>query len=164
MPTTQPVPYAAGITVHMSQPCKPLLHDADWSTSLSIAEHQLKARMPCSCLCVIMLGVSRRIWQALSQWESSSAEPCSVHAGTLAVLALWYQNIYVLPKVEYNKVHPYTSWIPITVWIVLRNLTPSLRTYSLGIYGWLGTITLETYISQVQRSFQHPHKRFTSPL
>ncbi len=46
------------------------------------------------------------------------------------------------------QIHPYTSWIPITLWAVLRNLTPTLRLNHLRLYGWLGCITLETYICQ----------------
>ncbi|GLC37059.1 hypothetical protein PLESTB_001396100 [Pleodorina starrii] len=61
---------------------------------------------------------------------------------------VYYITIYVRPKYEYNQVHPYTSWIPITLWIIVRNMTPGLRTFSLRLYGWLGCITLETYISQ----------------
>lgn len=67
---------------------------------------------------------------------------------SLSVLYLWYTHVYSRDKFEYNVLHPYTSWIPITVWVVLRNLTPYMRQHSLGFLGWLGCITLETYIGQ----------------
>lgn len=67
---------------------------------------------------------------------------------TLVCSWIYFLNIYCRDKYSYNQIHPYTSWIPITLFIILRNMTPSLRLHHLRLYGWLGCITLETYLGQ----------------
>jgi len=67
---------------------------------------------------------------------------------TSAVFVWWLVTYFSLGKRDYNKVHPYTSFIPIYCYMILRNLTPTLRRWHMHLFAWTGKITLETYILQ----------------
>eukprot|EP00439_Symbiodinium_sp_Y106_P061597 s887_g9.t1 len=60
----------------------------------------------------------------------------------------WWNFAFRLPKLEYNKIHPYTSFVPLTIYLIVRNLTPTLREYHLHLFAYMGRVTLETYIFQ----------------
>lgn len=101
-------------------------------------------------ICAFMHPKIEKFLQAVDGMEAKRrrATRAVLVAFWVGVGYAWYHYVYLLPKIEYNRIHPYTSWIPITVFFMLRNLTPPMRSFSMGLYGWLGCITLETYIGQ----------------
>lgn len=76
----------------------------------------------------------------LSSWATIVA--------VVATFAGWFYFVGALPKFEYNRLHPYTSFIPIGCYIFLRNSTRYLRERVLPAWGEIGKYTLETYICQ----------------
>lgn len=51
---------------------------------------------------------------------------------------LWYSTFMRKDKFDYNISHPYSSMIPIIVFIVIRNIHPALRSHHIHMFAWLG--------------------------
>jgi len=71
-----------------------------------------------------------------------------IFAAASAVLTAWWYFIGSLNKFQYNIYHPYTSFIPVTCYIVMRNIFESTRWRSVKYMGWFGRISLEMYLLQ----------------
>ncbi len=69
-------------------------------------------------------------------------------AAVIALIA-WHEGFMHKEKLEYNQIHPYTSFIPIVSFIVIRNVFKCFRSYYIHMFAWLGKLTLETYLSQL---------------
>lgn len=77
----------------------------------------------------------------------------------ITIPTLYYSWIYLpLNKFDYNAIHPYWSFLPITCYIVYRNIIPGTRSLVLGLFQWSGKITLETYIVQFHFWLVHDAK------
>lgn len=94
----------------------------------------------------------------LSAWFHSAEQKCSLAhqlalkamaGGTvLALFAFYYEYVFTLPKLEFNRVNPYWCWIPIVTWVYVRNLIAPFRRYHSELLYRMGKITLETYLLQ----------------
>lgn len=72
----------------------------------------------------------------------------AVGAGMLFVFRLWVKGPLMYDKIAYNSTNPYFGFIPLVTYIYLRNLTPTMRSYSMELLHEIGKTTLETYLMQ----------------
>ena len=68
--------------------------------------------------------------------------------GALLATHLLHSQMYAMVRFEYNNYNRFTEWIPIATFLLLRNLTPALRSVHLRLFAWLGEMSLELYILQ----------------
>jgi hypothetical protein len=111
---------------------------------------RLLPHAPASQLCAYCHPACERALDRLDALRPGTrgAARAAVLATSIGLGYTWYANVYVLDKLSYNALHPYTSWIPLSLWVVIRNLFPALRGVYLELFAYLGKITLETYICQ----------------
>ena len=113
-----------------------------------------------ACLCGMLCAYNYPHYEAFikylernSEGKKAATTKLGIKLGMLAAAVaagvFWYVAFMRLEKFTYNATHCYTSLIPILIYIVVRNLFPTLRRYHVGLFASLGKITLETYLSQL---------------
>lgn len=82
------------------------------------------------------------------QWSLHWAAKGVVGASLLFALYLWISGPLHLAKFDYNRTNPFFGVVPLITYVYFRNLTPTLRSYSLDLLHQIGKTTLETYLMQ----------------
>lgn len=103
----------------------------------------------------MMCAYAHPRYEAVLKWiddRQSTRERYMYQGGIIIVASMtllwWWQTFMKMDKFAYNEWHPYTSWIPITAFILLRNATKALRKHHIELFCICGKVTLETYIAQ----------------
>jgi len=65
-----------------------------------------------------------------------------------AVFFWWVTGPFRQEKLEYNATNAYYGFIPLITYAYFRNISPTLRSYSLDLLHQIGKSTLETYLMQ----------------
>ena len=81
-------------------------------------------------------------------WGRCVVTKAIVGVSLLTATAWWIHGPFQQERFEYNQSHAYFSIIPLLTYIYFRNLTPWLRSHSLGLLQSMGQTTLETYLLQ----------------
>jgi hypothetical protein len=84
---------------------------------------------------------ARSFWR---QWIGK----ISVLAGMMYAFTIWVHGPLMMEKEAYNRTNPYFGFVPLLLYIYLRNLTPRMRSHSMGFLQEIGKTTLETYAMQ----------------
>ncbi|KAH8053867.1 N-acetylneuraminate 7-O(or 9-O)-acetyltransferase [Aureococcus anophagefferens] len=99
--------------------------------------------------CALGLPYLERRLGALAALDDGARRVAAHGAAACVALApavAWVALVFLKDKYAYNALHPYTSWVPVACYIVLRNLTPGLRSKYLHLHVRQGHA--ETYILQ----------------
>lgn len=88
-------------------------------------------------------------WLHMVHWQSKQLlRLLAASAGIAYFIFVKVMSTGFHGKERFNAYHPFSSWIPILSYIILRNATPSLRAHYSRFFAWFGRHSLETFVLQ----------------